>query len=609
MKKFYIAIIASAYCLALSAQKELIQPVNISSAIPGMPGAVLTVQKETRAVQSVNIQQGKFTQKNTSSQKSSVIQPKSSGGCDTMTYITAKDTVLNTWNFGSIGYMGGTFSYTNKSPKWAEYFVNTTPSTWIQNVEMTFTKAGYSNPSDDFQLTVWDNNGAGGAPGTIWATYNIPYKTIADWIKNYNGNAVRVTVSFNSPISVNGNPTFFVGIQCDTLTPDTLATAYTKNLFTQTGRNNNVWTNVAGTWNEVKNIFVEQSTNDPLWLNGFTQVGLTNFPISSYPTPLTDTICAQSTINFTAKDTANVVSFQWLCNGGSPGTVSGMSPAVKYPQPGIYFYQFKAFNKCGMYNSHLGQITVDTLPIVTMNASADSLCPGQTVNLSAGGAVSYSWNGGGITGNSGATQNDAVTNTTKYIVTGTAANGCTNRDSATVIVPGPVTANTAYAPTSNICMNTVITFSANGSTNADSYNWYIPGSNNPTSTQMGPTAQYSTPGTKTVSLVASNMCFSDSTSFTLTVDTCYPAGIVQINNSPEVRAYITGNGIFLDVNKLTGSSNLALINMSGETVWNRQINLVSGKRNYPFDCDLPTGVYVIRMISTDKVYTFKCYME
>ncbi|HOZ70212.1 MAG TPA: gliding motility-associated C-terminal domain-containing protein [Chitinophagaceae bacterium] len=80
-------------------------------------------------------------------------------------------------------------------------------------------------------------------------------------------------------------------------------------------------------------------------------------------------------------------------------------------------------------------VTVNPLPVVTASKSNDIDCTSNISTLNATGAVSYSWSPG--TGLSNTIIADPAANpadTTKYIVTGTDNNGCTNKDSVTVNV-------------------------------------------------------------------------------------------------------------------------------------------------------------------------------
>jgi hypothetical protein len=70
-----------------------------------------------------------------------------------------------------------------------------------------------------------------------------------------------------------------------------------------------------------------------------------------------------------------------------------------------------------------------TLPTVTASASSDTICAGDPVTLTGGGAVTYSWSNG-VT--NGVAFNPASTQT--YTVTGTDANGCSNFATVEVVV-------------------------------------------------------------------------------------------------------------------------------------------------------------------------------
>ncbi|MGZ3864796.1 MAG: LamG-like jellyroll fold domain-containing protein [Bacteroidia bacterium] len=72
-------------------------------------------------------------------------------------------------------------------------------------------------------------------------------------------------------------------------------------------------------------------------------------------------------------------------------------------------------------------LTVNSLPMVIANTTADTICSGGNVTLSGGGASTYTWSGSVI---DGAAFSPSVTDT--YTVTGTDGNGC--NDTATVRV-------------------------------------------------------------------------------------------------------------------------------------------------------------------------------
>ena len=521
-------------------------------------------------------------------------------GCDTVTnLVPATDTVLYTWNFGSLGYMGGTMSYTNKTPKWAEHFTKTGTSTHIQNVELTFTDGYSPSSTKTFKVTVWNDNGPSGAPGTVYDSYNIPYKTIENWIKQFQG-AVRVTLSFNNPINISLDPTFFVGVECDTFVPDTLAMAYTNNLFNVPGRSNKVWTNIAGTWNQVSSIFIDQN-NNPVWLNGFTRVGVTQFPINARPTPLTDTICQGDIIAYSSLNTTNVSSYQWVFTQGSPGSGTTANMNVLYNTPGIHSYQYRAYNQCGMANAYVGQITVNPKPTSAITGPT-FVCPGNSATLVGAGGGTYLWIGGGATGNTNQTVVVSPTSTTNYQLVATNSFGCKDTATKTLTVPLAVTAGYNYSP-STLCINSVINFTSTSS-NATTYQWTIPSSSNPSPTVANPIATWTTPGVYNVKLKASNQCFTDSTTQSLTVINC-SVGVNEIGKESNVTLSFANQGLIINSNGVNGNYTIRLFDASGKMILNENIFINEGIQTVSLVNNVAKGIYVIQLQNEENLFSSK----
>lgn len=74
-------------------------------------------------------------------------------------------------------------------------------------------------------------------------------------------------------------------------------------------------------------------------------------------------------------------------------------------------------------------IHVNALPTVTAKVSEQNICSGDMINLTASGALNYSWDNGVVNGTS-----IKINNTTTYTVTGTDANNCTDTAKITAIV-------------------------------------------------------------------------------------------------------------------------------------------------------------------------------
>ncbi len=105
--------------------------------------------------------------------------------------------------------------------------------------------------------------------------------------------------------------------------------------------------------------------------------------------------------------------------------------------------------------------TINAAPTVAVNSP--TICPGQTANLAASGAVSYTWSGGATpTGTNTATASPVTTTT--YTVTGLAA-GCIDTAVATVTIGGALNLS-VNSPT--ICPGQTANLTATG---AATYTW------------------------------------------------------------------------------------------------------------------------------------------
>ncbi|MBO6081151.1 MAG: hypothetical protein J6P54_09320, partial [Bacteroidales bacterium] len=166
----------------------------------------------------------------------------------------------------------------------------------------------------------------------------------------------------------------------------------------------------------------------------------------------TYTACAGETITVTASGAS---TYQWSDGLGSGATVH---PTVSGT------YTVTGTNTSGCSGTAVAYVTVNPAPTVTINGSTSgtaSICSGNSVTLTAGGASTYLWSN-----NSTATSISVNTGGT-YTVTGT-ANGCSATASVTVDAhDAPVV--TISGPTSNtVCTGTPVTLTADG---ASTYVW------------------------------------------------------------------------------------------------------------------------------------------
>jgi len=93
-------------------------------------------------------------------------------------------------------------------------------------------------------------------------------------------------------------------------------------------------------------------------------------------------------------------------------------------------------------------LSINTIPTVTVSASAGTICDGESTILTASGANSYTWSNGGT----GASITVSPNTTTLFTATGTDSNGCTSSGGTTITVNAQDSAAFSYAA-SAFCAN------------------------------------------------------------------------------------------------------------------------------------------------------------
>jgi hypothetical protein len=122
-------------------------------------------------------------------------------------------------------------------------------------------------------------------------------------------------------------------------------------------------------------------------------------------------------------------------------------------------------------------------PALTLSANNTTVCSGDPVTLTAGGADAYSWNTGA---NTGVITENPIVNTT-FMVTGTnTLTGCSVSASQLVVVkPSPVISLFSFPPT--VCAGKQANLQASGGT---SYTWNVPGQGSNINVTPNTTTQY-----------------------------------------------------------------------------------------------------------------------
>jgi len=213
------------------------------------------------------------------------------------------------------------------------------------------------------------------------------------------------------------------------------------------------------------------------------------------------TICPNQTVNLVA---SGATSYSW-----NQGLGSGASKTVT-PSNTTTYTVTGTTNGCqGTPKSITVNVNSSQLNVQLQANPSNTICNGESVNLIASGADSYTWNNGL---SAGASHTVSPTSTTTYTVTGEDANGCKGTKNATITVNNKPTVNIPQG-NSTICQGASIELTATG---ASTYTWSGGGETKVGSTvTMKPTATGAT--IYTVEGVDANGC-KNTSQVTITVN-------------------------------------------------------------------------------------------
>ena len=231
-------------------------------------------------------------------------------------------------------------------------------------------------------------------------------------------------------------------------------------------------------------------------------------------------------------------------------------------------------------NTSTTMVTVNSLPTVTAFSSLTTVCSGNIVTLSGGGASTYAWTNSVI---------DGVpfypTSNLTYTVIGTDKNLCLNKATKTITV-NPIPTVSTIKQSSNTLT----------SSSASSNQWYkdgtiIPGATNPTYT-ITQTGNYS------VMVTDVNSCSSTSASFSAT----YTVGGTGINSNDNQGAFSIypnpNNGQFFVRLQNIAKCQLLVFNVLGERIYETTINTDKVEISLS---EKPKGIYFYEVILDDSM--------
>jgi hypothetical protein len=243
----------------------------------------------------------------------------------------------------------------------------------------------------------------------------------------------------------------------------------------------------------------------------------------------TITVTPKPTITATASPTVICAGNSSTLTGGGAGTgatylwspSTGLSPtnlAVVTASPNVSTtYTVRGTTSGGCFNTASVLVTVNAKPNVSVSASPNAICVGQSSTITANGAITYTWSPtSGLSPVSGSPVSASPSSTTLYTVSGTDGNGCTNSAQLTLTVyPLPsVLINGQNGGSVSVCPGVPAQLNASGAIN---YSW------------LPSTGLFPTTGTPVTANPTAN------TTYTLTGtdgDGCSNTATISVNLSP-----------------------------------------------------------------------------
>ncbi|MDZ7899348.1 MAG: hypothetical protein U5N85_15155 [Arcicella sp.] len=300
-----------------------------------------------------------------------------------------------------------------------------------------------------------------------------------------------------------------------TITVPPITICGTSGTLTATGANSYVWSNTDGTFTSTtaslevtkSGVYTVVGTNT----DGCTASATTTVTINTNPNPSIDTITPKCIGEPIVLNVSGGTGNTYSWTGSENFTSSVQNPTVTPlpTQAGTYTYEVLVLGTGGCTGTATTSVVIKPNPALTITP-AISICAGDNGILTASGADSYSWTGGGFTAT---TASIDVTTQGVYSVIGT-KDGCTATATTSVTVKAIPTI--AVIPVT-LCAGSKGTLTASG---ADTYSWTGGGFTATTaSIEVTTEGVYSVIGTKDGCTAIATTTVEVKPSITLTVST------------------------------------------------------------------------------------------
>jgi len=320
---------------------------------------------------------------------------------------------------------------------------------------------------------------------------------------------------------------------------------------------------------------------------------VTGMDANSCTNTATTTVTVNPLPTVTATSTASVVctgNSVTLTGGGATSYMwtGGVTNAVPFTPVNTLTYTVTGTDANSCTNTATTTVTVNPLPTVTATSTAAAVCANNSVTLTGGGAVSYTWTGGVTNAIS-----FVPVNTLTYTVTGLDANGCTNTATTTVTVnPLPTLTLTAVSTAPCVTITTdALTGTPVGGT------WSGPGV---TGTNFDPATAGTGAHVLTYSYTDANGC-SNSSTLTINVNVCTGIEVQTFENGISVFPNPNAGEFTLAINANVGDMTIEIMDMQGRVVYSDLESNVSAGFTKQINLDnVATGLYLMRINSGNK---------
>jgi hypothetical protein len=289
-------------------------------------------------------------------------------------------------------------------------------------------------------------------------------------------NAITITVNSGPPVlSVNTSTSSLCFGRTATITASGAVTY---------SWNNGISNGVSFIPSQGTNTYVVTGQNGCGTATAATNITVTPLPVTMVANP--STICVNQSA-FVSASAGGGTGYTW-----TPGSATGSNIIVS-PTVNTVYTATVSDGICAGTGSVM--ITVNPNPTLNLSATAGTICEGESITITVGGADSYSWTPSNF---SGTTVADTPTTSTLYQVIGSNSFACTSSTFHLVLVKAaPVI--TGNLTSTLVCKGSTVTLSASG---ANTYTWSHSLTGNPVTVTPQSTTVYTVIGVGTNSCTA-----------------------------------------------------------------------------------------------------------